>query len=371
MLIPSAMAQTVTHNLNVVLVDQTPLPAEPGKTVEIEVEIQNTGYGEASNNIIEILPATPFSLISGETKTKTIQNIPARSSKKATYNLFVDEDAATKNYDLSFSITTNNDKITKDITITVRGVPKVIIEDITIDPEHVEAGGQAELRVYVRNVGTGTARQLQLTLNATTNIIPVLSKGSVFLGDLDPSQIAIATMKISIDNEAEEKTYNMVLEANYQDESNVDVTKRFYAGIPVSGTVRLDILRIEPNFQRQTLEIEIANKGTTEAKAVEAQLFVGGKLVDIDYISQIRSTKKTTFSFPLISEKSAVLQVDYVGPGLEKNSIRKDIILSSVQPRSSPTSGIITAFVIIVIIGGIVYFWKFRKKRHHAKSKKH
>ena len=356
-----ALGQALSPHITVVLIDQIPFPAEPGKTVELEVEIQNDGKGSASNTVVEIMPSPPFTLLPGQEKIKSFDLIPAGSSVKNSYTLQVDGDAITNEYKIEFKITTESTSFIREITVKVQGEPEIILENVLIEPDSPEAGGETELTVYVKNVGTGNARHLTLRMNGTAELIPILSKGTTYLGDLPPDNTVVALIGLSIDKSAEEKTYISLLEASYLDESNSDNKKTFNIGIPVSGKVRLDILKIEPNYERELLEIEVANKGTTDAKSVEATLYSNGELVDIDYISQIKPTKKTTFSFPLVREGEGSLVLNYIGPGLEESNITKELVFNFSGNQDS--SSLYTPIVIIVIIIIAAFYFRRRRKK--------
>lgn len=359
--LPLVAAQPVAPNLNVVLVNQTPFPAEPGDVVEIEIELQNNGFGSASQVTMEFTENDPFSLVIGEEKVRTFQLIPAQESVKTSFKILIDPDAISDAYQLAFLINSlGGSALTEEVTLDVQGEARIIIDQVLVEPKQVEAGGQAIVDIHVRNVGSGTARHMLLTLNATDDIIPTLSKGSIYLDDLDPGETSVAQMELSVDDGAEEKTYVMKLTVTYDDEANIEITETFDLGIPVSGTVRLDVIKVEANYERQLVEIEVANKGSTEAKSVEASLFYDGEFVDIDYISTIKANKITTFTFPLILEGQGTLQIDYIGPGLQENQVEKTVSFNFVQQSSGGNPLPVLAVIIIV---GLVLFWWLRRKR--------
>jgi len=352
-------------SFDAVLTSQDPFPAEPGEIMEIEVEVQNTGLGEAVNTKVEVIEEYPFELLPGEERIKIFQSINPKSSVKATYKFQIGENAITDDYEMEFRISVS-DQVTQieKLSVSVQGEPKIVIQEITIEPENVEAGGSVVLGILVSNVGSGTAKHLTLTLNSTSELIPVLSEGNSYIGNLGPGKNAIAEIELSVDSSAAQKTYLMKLGANYEDESGTSVSDTFDIGIPVEGTVRLDVIKIEPNYARDVIEIEVANKGTVEAKSVEARLIKDGDIIDIDYISQIKPTKKTTFSFPLITEGTGTLEITYSTPNLQEETITKDIIFSYGNGNGSQDySGAIFLVIIIIVVG--FYFWRRRRLKQN------
>ena len=363
-LVSISTAQALSPSFDIILTSQEPFPAEPGENVDIEIEIQNSGDGTARDVVLEIIYKEPFKLLPGEEIKRSFPIIQPDGLVSTNYKIHIDEDAVTNEYDIEFRLILNDlVSIKKEVSVDVQGEPKVILEKIVVEPAQIEAGGHANVTVYAKNVGTGTARHLLLTLNSTPELIPALSSGSFYVGHLAPGVTGAAEMMLSVDSTAEEKTFVMMLTATYQDESNDDNQEVFDIGIPVTGTVQLDIIKTEPNYQRGLLEIEIANKGTADAKSVEARLFKNGDLVDIDYISQIKSTKKTTFNFPLIEEGKGTLEIIFTGPGLMSNKITKDIVFDYKAGNGSSDGGATAIVVIVIIIIVGFYFWRRRKKK--------
>lgn len=352
--------------LDTVLISQNPYPVEPGGNVNIEVEIQNTGYTEASDIVVEIVVKDPFKLLPGEDMKKTFANIPGMDSVKTSYNLHVNESALTGDYEIEFNMCSSETPdacTTGTISINVQGEAELILDSLETIPSKIEPGALASLIVKIKNIGTGSASRLNLKLNSTHDeLIPVLAKGSAYVGDLAPDQIKIAELELSVSSLAEHKTYTLTLTAEYRDESNTATEKEFSVGIPVTGSILLEIIKIEPNYNRNTLKIEVANKGTTEAKSLEAKLVIDDEIIDIDYISSLKANKKTTFDFPLVLQGSGQLVMNYIGPGIEENQIAEDVVLNFEAPS---TGNGVTMFVTAVIIIIIIYFLyrKFLRKK--------
>jgi len=362
-----SMAQT-SSDLQVVLTKQTPYPADPGGMLDVEIEIQNNGYADANNYIVEIVPDSPFTLVTGQDATKTFSRISARNSVKTTFKLTVSDTAISNNYDLKFRIypQLSPDIYTeRTVSIDVQGSTNFVIENITTVPANIEPGGRVDLHVNIRNIGTGTARQVQGSFAAeSTSIVPILSGGMVYVGDIAPEGTKDVRLTIGIGSDLNYGVYSSTLTLSYKDENNAQQTQSFDLGIPVTGVIIMDIISIEPDYTRGTIDIEVANKGTADASSVEAKLFMGGEETGIDYLSQLKATKKTTFSFPLVMQGAGELVIDYVGPDLKEGQIRKDVVLNFEAPGGE-TSGIsiVFWFAVIVIIGFFVWRRYFRKKK--------
>ncbi len=368
---PVVFASVDVANVDIVLTNQNPYPAEPGGNVDVEIEIQNKGLTDATNVMIEVFPKEPFSLLPGQEKTKKFTRITAGESVKATYTFSVSDKALSSDYELEFRIYSSPLKenyVKKSVTISVQGEPHLIVENVLTYPQTIEPGGNVKLVITLKNVGSGTARNVEISINSSSpEILPVLSGGRVYVGDIEANETKEAALKMSIGSNAEHRTYLAILLLNYKDESNIQRSEVFVIGIPVTGTINLHIINIEPDFDRETLDIEVANQGTTDAKSVEARLVVNGKTIGVDYISQLKATKKTVFSFPLILQGEAELVLNYTGPGLEKNSIIK--YLGRLEYKKPNESAVTTIFYLGVAIVSLYSVWRLLlKKKKRTKS---
>ena len=366
--LPALAQGQVYSDVDIVLLDQTPYPAEPGGNVEVEISLQNSGIGEASNLAVEIVPTTPFSLVKGD-KVRTYQRIGGQSSVKLTYTLLVDDAALAGDYDLDFRLynpLTPDSYQKKDVEITVIGETKIIVDRVETSPGVLEPGGSATIHVYLKNVGTGDARQLEAKMNSSSSVlVPVLSGGLVYVGDFNAGSEETVDFRFNIDPDADQETYLTTLTLTYKDEDNQVNADTFTLGIPVSGNIRFEIVSIEPSYTKGTLEVELANKGTGDALSVEAKLMVNGEHVGIDYLSQLKATKKTTFSFPLVMSGNAELVISYVEPGLDQKTDTKDLGPLNFSAPGGDGSSTFLFLIIIIIIGYFVWRRYFRKKKRH------
>ncbi len=355
LLIPHISAASIeVGNADIVLTSQSPYPAEPGGNVDVEIEVQNNGLSDATDVQVEIFPEPPFSLLPGQKSIKTFSRITAQSSVKTSYRLSVESGAVSSDYELKFRIYTDRTRtnyVEKKVTISVRGTPKMVIQDVTTEPEDIEPGGTARINVAIRNVGSGNARQVEAIFNSTSSdIFPVLSRGRIYLGDLEAGQTKQALFEVSVSTEAEHKTYPAAITLIYRDETNADRSESFSIGIPVTGTIIMQIISVEPDYDRNALDIEVANKGTADATAIEAKLLVDGNAAGVDYVSTLKATKKTRFSFPLVNG-NARLVLEYTNPSLRKISETKELGNLSFAPKSGDNlSGIAIAAVAIIIL---------------------
>lgn len=354
--VPAVFAQTYSYDLQLQLSKQMPWPVEPGEKVEVTVTLQNIGWGAAEDINLEIVPKPPFTLLPGEDRIKNFETIKVGDSVQESFKLYVEPDTLSGDYDLEFRIYRGTGEIyrVEYLQIRVVGEPELVLQDANITG--ASPGGVATLKLNLSNIGTGDARDVQLFFSPLPELIPLLTSGAVWLGEIPAGKSKQAVLNLSVDEEAERKTYTAILQLVFKDEEGVERSKNISLGIPVSGEADLEIISIEPDWNRERLEIEVANKGSASASALEAELWVDGKLVGNDYISELKPNKKTTFSFPLVLHGDAELRFSFTGPMLERKEDSKSFKLD-LQPKGGNEWIWIPVILLVILV-----IW-FKRKR--------
>jgi hypothetical protein len=349
-------------NINVTLTKQTPYPASPGEAVSLEVEIQNSGYDDALENIVEMNLKSPFILQPGQENTRTFNRIPARGSIKTSYDIFTGGNASTGQYEIEFLIYTRGDGVSTalrpKVMLNVRGTPRIILESVTTVPEDIAPGDTVTLNAVFRNVGTGTAKKAEVSLTSTAALIPILSGGSYYIGDMAAGKTGTAAMQLSVTSTADYGIYQIPLDVSYSDESNAASTASFSPGIPVRGMVDLQVISMEPAYTRGILKIEVANKGTADAESLEAKLMVDGRQAGTEYISSLKATKKTTLNFPMVMNGAGKLVITYRGPGTEKSTAERDLMLDFKNETGGSYGELVFIVIIIITAAAVFVAWK-------------
>jgi len=359
----------VTPSLNIVLSSQNPYPVEPGDIVTIEIELQNTGLGEATDIVLKIEPSDPFTLIPGEKETKTFTKIEASDSVKTTYKLYVSKSAVSNDYDIDFTYYTLGDPrvtVTQSVSVTVQGSPKLVLSSITTEPEEIEPGDTARFEIDIQNVGTGGVHYLEARLNSTSPyIVPVLSGGSYYLGELDPDSTKKAFFDVSIDNEAEHGTYSVILSLAYMDDTNTPHTTVFTIGIPVRGRPTIEVLSAK--VENSDLKVDIENIGTGSAKALKINLVQNDEIKDSAIANELKPTKHKTLRFKNFNYGNAKINITYLDEVNEEYgkeipiSIKRSVYTE--ESKSGGASPVITGILVVIVVLETFYIWRIRKKK--------
>lgn len=364
-----ASAQGVTAaNLDLVLSSQSPYPVEPGATVDVEVALQNTGLENAQNIVLVIEPNEPFSLKEGETESKSFNLVGASSSVKASYQLHVSKTAVSGDYDLNFRYYTKGHSeisFVKSISVTVQGTPKFVLRKVETEPSRIEPGESFQLKALIENVGTGGTYYLQATANSSsTYILPVLSGGMDYIGELGPGEIKEAVFEMSVDTNAEYKTYPGTLSLSYKDDTNTMGSTDFNLGFPVIGVPVIEVLSTK--LDNGDFKVDIENIGSGTAKAVKTSFIQDSELKDVTVTNELRPSKHKTLRFEGYRYGQAIINITYLDEINEFHVVETPVTInqkssSSEDSGSGQYDALIPVLLIIVLLESY-YIWRIRKR---------
>jgi hypothetical protein len=360
-------AYAVTEDLDIVLNRQNPYPVEPDQVVDIEVALQNNGYGASDNVILEISPKSPFTLLPGQEETKKFSRVEAGGQVTASYKLYVDKNAISDTYELEFKHYQSGDtaRVTSKVDIQVQGLPKLILEKIETTPEEMEPGDSVTITAKIKNVGTGSASFMEAALvSNTTYILPVLSGGLYYVGEIKAGETGEAKFDMSIDNSAEYKTYAGVLTLTYKDDSGESATSSFSLGVPIRGKPLIEVLSAK--IDNSAFKVDIENIGTGTAKALKISFIQDGEVKDSAVANELKPTKHKTIRFLGFRQGEAIINVSYLDESNEYFASEfpvtvKPSVYAEEQAGGGGISPLAPILIVIVVLESY-YVWRLRRR---------
>jgi hypothetical protein len=349
LLISTVTSSTYSPEIEVKTAYTNPYPAEPGKSLILSIAVSNNGNREAKNAIIELDPVKPFILL--ENPRKEIGTINIGDSRILSYNLFVDNSAVSTTYELPVHITYDNlFGLTGKVEVRVQGKPEFRL--LEVKSETISPGDQAEISIYVQNIGSGKAKKTTATFSSSSAYIkPIFSGGYIYVGDVEIGEKKEIKFKVLANSDSEYGVYSSTVNITCEDEFGNKFYEKFDVGILISGEPKFQIVKTKVDATNQELSVEIANIGSAEARKINGKLILDNKTFDVDYVTSVKIDKHTTLRFNLPNTNRGELELTYEGPDNEKYS-QKDMISWSVQ-YTFPN------WVIAVVILVIVYIlWK-------------
>jgi len=353
-LLPTVLGADEYASIDVRTTFTDPYPVEPGMNLELSIEISNTGTKELNNVVVELKPNYPFTLL--ESPKKDINVLQIDTSRIIEYDMFVDDSAVSTVYKLPVVITYDTSELTKQIQINIQGRPDFRLLGMSSDT--ISPGDQANISVKISNVGTGKTKRTTATFTSeSTYIKPIFSGGNVYVGDFNAGETKDIEFLILAGSDADYGVYTGTIELDYQDESGNASTTSFDVGILVSGEPKFQVIKTEVKIADRELNVELANIGTAEAKAINAKFVIDGKVTDVDYITSVKIDKRTTLKFNLPSSSSGTLELSYEGPDNRKFSQTEILIWKT--PFTTPGW---LPLVMILVVGYVIWKKKWYKR---------
>jgi hypothetical protein len=260
----------------------TPQPVEPGRDLVLAVTIDNRGGGVASGVVLTIMPDSPIILKNENDRIMRFEKIIGYGARVETYLLHIDPAAVTGNYEIELGTTWTTDGANREQNVTVpvvvRGTPKLVISEITIDPETIKPEDTFDLSFLVSNEGTGTASTVQVT--CALDDLPFVPVGAdtFVIRKLEAGASKRLSYRIMASDGAEISSYAIPVAMRCDDESGGNATSQSSVGINVIGDANLCIASVRTNPENpatgdvMTLMLQIENSGHGDAESVKVAI---------------------------------------------------------------------------------------------------
>lgn len=212
--------------------------------LELIVEVQNVGEGEAKLVVVELGLPTGFQASTSYGTIENLGSVQKDSSKEATFQIDTDEDLAAGVYEgmlvIQFKDDNNNDDeyrtqilpfafqvqpaarfVVDEVRAGINTQSDVFTGYVTLDgeetsPSLLAQGDTGELRVRITNDGEEDAESVSVKVFEDTTNTPIdFDEIFDFIGTLDAGESGDAVFTFTIDNDAVLKDYFLDIEIRY------------------------------------------------------------------------------------------------------------------------------------------------------------
>lgn len=243
-------AQTVIELQNIVSPSST---LAPGDNALVSFDIANTGTADAGN--VKVTVASDKEIIPRTQNTIIIPNLKAGETKNVQFQLFVSDEAVTKNYSVSLNVEYDLPSSGTVIKQTVmqyvgfyvenssgKSVPRLIIDKYSINPEAIKAGHPFTLELSILNTSkTSAINNIKVTLNSDDGTFTTVNSNSFYIESIPPKKKVQKKVSFSSKSDAAPKQYMISINYEYEDEKGNPYTTKDIVGIPLQQTPRLVI----------------------------------------------------------------------------------------------------------------------------------
>ncbi|MGE5613875.1 MAG: COG1361 S-layer family protein, partial [Bacillota bacterium] len=384
---------------------------EPGRDFEISADIKNNG-GAAKN--IKITLSSDQGIITKSMNPIYLEKLDASSVQNISFKLFTMDDVATRNYPVSLNIEYedalgNKYNATQYVGVFIENnegktVPRIIIDNYSMDPFPVNAGEDFKLKMSFLNTSkTVDVSNIKVTVTSDDGTFTPVDSGNTFYLESIPSgQNVEREIMLHVKPDAEQKSYMLSVNFEYEDSkgnpytaketmsvrvlqnprlvvSDINLMPEAYVGQPVS--VYLDfynmgkstlynlMVKVEGDFQGQGLSYYVGNFEPGRTDFFDASftpmnpgMQTGSILFTFEdangKISEIRkeftlNVMEMQMEAPIVDENGMPVGKGMIKPGMEgmPGGPKKTNIIVYAIPAAA-----------VIIIGFIVFF--ILRKRH-------
>ncbi|PXF60687.1 MAG: hypothetical protein C4B59_08450 [Candidatus Methanogaster sp.] len=259
-----------------------PQPVEPGRDLVLSVTLGNYGRGVAEHAVLTIMPDSPIVLKNENDRIMRYDRIIGYGAHVETYILYIDPDAVSGNYDIELGATLTDDGQHREqnltVPVVVRGEPKLVISDITVEPEIIKPEDTFNLSFRVSNKGSGTASTVQVTTALDNLSFVPMGADTKIIKRLDPNASEQLSYRIMTSDNAKVTSYAIPITMSCNDESGGNVTSQSFVGINVVGDADLCIASVKTRPENPVsgdivaLTVKIENSGHGDAESVKVTI---------------------------------------------------------------------------------------------------
>lgn len=358
----------------------TPTTIEPGTNANLLLTISNAGT-DFAKNVKLMLKSTPgiipnigffdLGIINAGGSTQVVIPITiSPSAPEGTVAL-----PFTVSYDTGSGIGSASSDNSATIVITKRTI--IQITDVEYDEAVIQRGDNIKMIVTIQNVGSGSLRNLLISLrNFTLAVVPASTDTEKFVGALSPNEETSITFDLIVSTSSDTITYSIPVLISYYDEQGIIHSDTKYVGLKISGIPDfvVSIEKADNVFAGTTgtLTISIANIGTGSAKFVTAYATAddGDVVPGTTYVGNLDPDDTNTLTIDVnpvtAGRHSITLHLEY------KDSYNQ--VFSKAYPLEFDVGrrliGIPLEYeVVIIIIILAVLYWKRNSIRRLIKRK--
>ncbi|MFH1786978.1 MAG: CARDB domain-containing protein [archaeon] len=358
----------------------SPASVEPGASFSLQIQIQNSGKGAA--NDMEVYPVIegPFEVKAGTKTKESISTLNAGQIAVVSFDFFTIYGTNTGIYNLKIAVLDGSGlKVEKAIPISVQSSPDIEVVDV-ISPEKISPGDLIELKLVLKNVGGGEAKNVRVTYAESTALLPV-GAAVGFVDSISPGIQKTVRLPLSIAGDTEGGSKTLAVTINFDDSSGAAQTAVLRnIGVKVSSNIELKAFLDEQTSMTAgvtgAVSVQIANTGPNIAQYLEVKVssddfvlsptsFYIGNLESDDYdtVDFAATTSKPAGDYPVTVTLSYKDQFNKATEDVQTVSVK---VLSPSEYKKQQPKSRGWVILLLLVLGGAGY-WYYKKKRKAKK----
>ncbi len=345
------------HAAKIDVNDVSPQPVSPGG--DLTMRVAYTNVGSTSERITSNLSVEyPFTLKTSDSPTQF--DLCALCSRTVTYFLSVESSAQSGIYPIF--VKTGGTSTTVDVSVS--GRPNIVLfSDLITNATPSE---RFDMPVTVKNIGTGTAREIKVTSRSADFV--TLGGSTVVVDSTGPKESDIVVFQMVASNKLVAGGYNVQFEISYLDDLGASYSSNQSIGVQIvnSGLLSVQNIKAAASTGGQpiagapiTVVVRLQNVGHGDIDYMESSIQCDGQNVKA-FLGQLKRDEDAPAVFELTLPQGKRYQCSVettYTDDLGQHSVTSNFDLNVKNPDFP-----IIVPVIIVIAAGF-YFYRKRKKK--------
>ncbi len=237
---PSVEFEKITSPLNAVT---------PGQEFTVGFDLKNNGGASARN--VKVTLSTDAGIVTRSMNPVYLTDLGANKAQKISFKLFANDDTATKNYPIALNVEYEDalgNKFNASQYIGVflendagKTVPRIIIDNYSMDPFPVNAGEDFTLKMSFLNTSkTVDVSNIKVTVTSDDGTFTPTDTGNTFyVESIQRTTNIERELVLHVKPDAEQKSYMLSVNFEYEDEKGNPYTAKETMSVRVLQSPRL------------------------------------------------------------------------------------------------------------------------------------
>jgi hypothetical protein len=389
------------EQLSVTLQSQSPDPVEPGQTVVLKFKVEALGSESSEDAIVKIMPKFPFTIY-GDYTEKNIGKLRASSTgadaEIVEFKLKVDENAVEGEVGIDLIVSMGEVDIVytnDELTIDIQTQDAVLdITSIISEPKQIAPGQDATVKIMVKNLADSLLKDIKFKLDFDDDDIPLApyqSSSERRIASLKTNYQNSLEFRIIADPSATPGLYKVPLTITYNDEKGNAYSVSDLLAITVGEVPDVKIYIKKSDVLQDNsagkVTLELANAGSSNIKYMELYLLPSEdyKLVsttDYFYLGDVDSDDTESEEINIfinngVDKLNLPIQIKYYDANNKEFQQTVDLEMELYSSSKLKKYGVLESsntwmFLVLIIlaIGGYIYYKKFYKKNQSKNRSK-
>lgn len=373
-----AYAATTSASFSIDVLRYEPVPANPGDTVNVWLQITNTGDTSAQGVTLTILESYPFIAVGSSASGITVGTLAARNEYVTKVPMLIDRNAPAGTFELHIRLDSGAagaQEFTIPLEVEV-STASLAVSSVETLPSELLPGKEASLLLIVQNIDEALLSDLTVTLGLDGSVFaPLGGTNQQKVARLSGGQAYTFRFRIVPQPDAPSNVYRIPVQFNYTLSDGTTQGQQQSIGLVVRAEPELfvvvDDTALYSDGRSGTVLLRLVNKGLSEIKFAQATLLEGEGYTNrgsssIVYVGNIDSDDFETAEYTLEADEEEFdlqVRVEYKDALNNAYDVTVPVHVQLQEPPKQGTPAWLWVVLLLVAVAGVVWWRRRRKKR--------